>query len=63
MGKKWLIIILAMAFVFVMPVAAQSSPDINVQDILDALAPRKDQALLFDILLYLIFFLGLINTM
>lgn len=63
MGKKWLLIVLAMAFFFVMPVAAQTGQDINFEDILSALGPRDDTALLFDILLYLIFFLGFINML
>lgn len=64
MSKKLILVVLAMAFFFVMPVAAQtSSSDINFQDILDSLGPRTGTALLFDILLYSIFFLGFINMM
>lgn len=44
------------------PVLAQSVEDINFQDILNALAPRGGQAIMFDILLYMIFFLGLVNN-
>lgn len=64
MSKRLILVVLAMAFFFVMPVAAQTSgTDINFQDILDSLGPRTGTALLFDILLYSIFFLGFINMM
>jgi hypothetical protein len=44
------------------PVAhAQSTADINFSDIIDALGPRSGDALLWDVFLYAIFFIGLLN--
>ena len=44
------------------PAYAQSTNDVNFKDILTALGPRSGQDLLFDILLYTIFFIGLVNS-
>lgn len=57
---------IALLFVFslgpVMPVQAQSTADLDFNDILRSLGPRTGQELLWDVLLYGIFLLGLINV-
>ncbi|MFW5691217.1 MAG: hypothetical protein ACOCXZ_01840 [Chloroflexota bacterium] len=65
MLRNRLLMILLLGFVLIItasPTLAQQTNDINFNDIVEALGPRQGQALLFDILLYLIFFIGLINT-
>lgn len=63
-NRSLLILLFVVLSLFIVsPALAQTtSEDINFQDILDALGPRSGVALLYDILLYLIFFFGLINT-
>ena len=57
---------IALFFVFglgaVMPAQAQSTADLDFNDIIQALGPRSGQDLLWDVLLYGIFLLGLINV-
>jgi hypothetical protein len=57
-------LLLSILFMVVPAVSAQSSSleDIQFSDIIDALKPREGDQLLLDILLYLIFFVGLITT-
>lgn len=63
--KHLLLFVLFVFFLFVNVPAlvAQSTTDLEFSDILDALGPRSGQDLLWDIMLYLIFFLGVINMM
>lgn len=44
-------------------VAAQGTGDIDLGDIVDALGPRSGQALIWDLFLYAIFFLGFLNML
>jgi hypothetical protein len=56
-------LLLAFLFMAVPAVSAQNSlEDIEFSDIIDALGPRDGDQLFLDILLYLIFFVGLITT-
>jgi len=56
-------LLLVLLFMAVPAVSAQSSlEDIQFSDIVDALGPREGDQLFLDILLYLIFFFGLITT-
>jgi hypothetical protein len=60
-----LLILFGMCLLFmVSPTLAQqrSIEDVRFEDIIDALGPRDGQALLFDIMLYTIFILGLVNS-
>lgn len=63
--NRWILwVLLAIVLMLLAaPVMAQTRDVSNIQfeDVLEALKPRKSTALLFDILLYLIFFIGFIN--
>ncbi|GAB4508396.1 MAG: hypothetical protein OHK0046_00650 [Anaerolineae bacterium] len=63
--KHYYVILLyfLLALVVVPAAYAQSTTDLRFEDILDALAPREGTALLWDLLLYAIFFLGLVNSL
>lgn len=56
-------LILVFSLGAVTPVQAQSTADLDLNDIIQALGPRSGQELLWDVLLYGIFLLGLINVM
>jgi len=62
--RNWLFVALVMGLLLVgvSPALAQSANDVNLDDIIEALGPREGEELIFDILLYLIFFIGLINS-
>ena len=52
----------ALLVLFVVPPAlAQDIEDINLDDIINALGPRSGEQLIFDIMLYLIFFIAMIT--
>ena len=64
-NRMLMILLLGVCLLFVVsPALAQqrSIEDVNFDDIVDALGPRNGQALLFDIMLYIIFILGVINS-
>ena len=44
------------------PAFAQAAEDIQLSDIVDALAPRDGELLIIDILLYLVFIVGLVTS-
>lgn len=58
----FILLLLVASLFMVSPALAQETSDINPEDLLEALGPRDGNALIFDILLYLIFFFGFINT-
>jgi len=53
---------LLLLMVSVPPAFAQAAEDIELSDIIDALAPREGDLLLVDILLYLIFVVGMVTS-
>ncbi len=60
----WIGLVLVSALFMVSPAFAQDGgTSIRFEDIGQLLGPRQGQDLLFDIMLYLIFFLGLINSL
>lgn len=64
MKGRWVSIILLFILfsLLVVPnVYAQSSQDIDIDDIISAIGPRSGQELIFDVLLYAIFFMGMVN--
>lgn len=64
MSRKGLLVILLLfvgLFVIVPAAFAQSGSDISVDDIIDAIGPRDGEELIWDILLYLIFFLSIVT--
>lgn len=64
MPRKHVFIVLSyllMMFVWVPVVSAQGTSDINFDDIVAAVGPRSGQDLIWDIFLYLIFFVALVN--
>ncbi len=56
-----ILLYLLLAFTAVPVTFAQSTSDLEFGDILNALGPRTGEDLIFDILLYIIFFLTFIN--
>lgn len=57
------LLVLLMLVFSVVPVAhAQDAPPVDFQEIISRLGPRSGSDLLFDILLYLIFFMALITS-
>ncbi len=62
--KHFYLILLYFLLAFlIVPVAhAQSTADLDFNDVIRELGPRSGDELLWDIMLYFIFFLGLINT-
>lgn len=67
--KRYVFIMLFLFLVFTLvpTVGAQGTSDVNINDIINALGPRTDgypsHYLIFDIMLYLIFFLSLVSMM
>ncbi|GEM_PF-822528 len=59
----WTILVLVSALFFVTPALAQDGTGIQLSDIGALLSPREGNDLLFDIMLYLIFFLGMVNSL
>jgi hypothetical protein len=58
----WTILVLVSALFMVSPALAQDS-SIQLEDIGALLSPRQGNDLLFDIMLYLLFFLGMVNSL
>ncbi len=56
-------IVVVSALFLVSPALAQDGTSLQLSDIGRLLAPRTGTALLFDIMLYLLFFLGMINSL
>ncbi len=66
MKRKHLLLFFLYVFVIFVNVPvtyAQNTTDLNLNDVLSALGPRSGQDLLWDIMLYLIFFLGVVNML
>ncbi len=67
--KRYVFIMLFLFLVFTLipAVSAQGTADVDINDIINALGPRTDgypsHYLIFDIMLYLIFFLCLVSMM
>jgi hypothetical protein len=53
-------LLLVLLFVNVTPVFAQSTADIELDDIIQLLGPRSGQELIYDIFLYAIFLMGIV---
>lgn len=56
-----ILLYLFLAFIVVPSAYAQTTSDINMDDIVNAIGPRTGRDLLWDVMLYLLFFLALIN--
>lgn len=64
MKSKYLFIILLLIFASLIAVpTASAQQDLDFNDIVDALGPRDGNELIFDLLLYAIFFMGMVNML
>lgn len=62
MKSKHLFIVLLLLLISLIAVpTASAQEDLDFQDIVDALGPRDGNELIFDLLLYAIFFMGMLN--
>ena len=60
-NSLYIIYLFCLALLFIVPNALAQSGDLEFGDILDALGPRDGDELLWDILLYLIFFTSIVT--